>query len=266
MSRSITDYVRLLVSLLPKGKAWNKEPDSNLAEILYGFAAELKRVEDRMEDLTTEARVTTTSELLDDHERDFGLPDQFSDTLATDAQRVDAIHAKLIATGRQNKQYFVSIASALGYDVIIVEHSPAWCGIVRCGDRCGGLQMMHYWSTVIDYSNSLCDYLQAGDAAGDSLARLPLMSNLVGLFDKYRPSQTMNLYTFYGASFSSAFGPSIDSMPGTDFAAYWSAGNFNRAFNLSFSIDRNVDLSSYFTGAFDRGFSSAFDVFYYAYS
>lgn len=266
MPRTILNYKELLKSLLPIGKLWNKEQNTTIDDIMYSFAKELTRVEQRMEDLQSEAIIDTTDELLSDHERDFGLPDEFTDSSVTEDERRSIVKAKLLATGRCDKGYFIDIATTLGFDIIIIEFNAARCGLATCGDPCGSIENTFYWATAIEYSNADTEFAIVGDfVAGDYLARIPLMTNLIGMFNKYKPAQTLDMYTLYGGDFDSAFGPDYNSLPdkGEVLFKYWGQ-SFSRAFNSNFAIDRSVDLTDYFQGSMDRSFSNAFSVFYYA--
>jgi uncharacterized protein YmfQ (DUF2313 family) len=82
MTELISKYLRLLQSLLPWGKAWNREEDSVLTQLLTGQAVEFARVETRSRELAVERDVRTSTELLGDYEEELGLPDLcFTSTL-----------------------------------------------------------------------------------------------------------------------------------------------------------------------------------------
>lgn len=68
-------YLSQLISLLPPGDALAREPGSVLERLLSVPAAELARVDGRVEALLTESDPARTTEMLADWERALGLPD-----------------------------------------------------------------------------------------------------------------------------------------------------------------------------------------------
>lgn len=68
-------YLSQLISLLPPGDALAREPGSRLERLLSVPAAELARVDGRVEALLTESDPARTAEMLEDWERALGLPD-----------------------------------------------------------------------------------------------------------------------------------------------------------------------------------------------
>src|ERR1035437_9659605 len=74
--RSGDDYGEALLSLLPQGLAWPRLGDSTLVKVVYGFAQSMGYADDRAADmLETESDPRKTDEMLDDWERNWGLPD-----------------------------------------------------------------------------------------------------------------------------------------------------------------------------------------------
>ncbi|MCA3359217.1 MAG: DUF2313 domain-containing protein [Roseomonas sp.] len=68
-------YLSQLIALLPPGDALAREPGSVLARLLSVPAAELARVDGRVEALLLESDPARTTEMLEDWERALGLPD-----------------------------------------------------------------------------------------------------------------------------------------------------------------------------------------------
>ncbi|MFN7306457.1 MAG: putative phage tail protein, partial [Acetobacteraceae bacterium] len=68
-------YLSQLIGLLPPGDALVREPGSVLERLLSVPAAELARVDGRVEALLTESDPARTAEMLADWERALGLPD-----------------------------------------------------------------------------------------------------------------------------------------------------------------------------------------------
>ena len=262
--RTLAEYVKLLQSLLPKGKAWNRaaetissslglgliglglgglggglvsQESSVLAEFLTGEAEEFVRVDERSDTLLKERDTRYASELLEDHELDLGLPDECSSALLTVAERRQSAHSKFIAVGRQNPAYFIELAIVYGWNVTIVEFSPFWCGLGESGDPCGDQENIFYWQVIIDATEGNIIYFTSGGGeSGDLLVYLPGIEEMLCRLNQLKPAHTVMFYNFEGPEFDRAFSPAFDSIPS--------------------------GASTYLEGAFWREFSTAFDVHY----
>lgn len=252
MARSAENYLRLLQSLLPRGRAWNREEDSNLTEFLYGEAEEFARVEERSNSLLQERDTRKTSELLVDHENDLGLPDECSDPDATIQERRFIAHTKLITLGGQNPQYFIDLAEAYGWTITITEYSPFWCGIHGCGDPCGDQWVIFYWNVTINFGGGEIIYFTCGSSeCGDPLAYIPGTSSLICMLNKYKPAHTVLTFDYDGPGFDTGFDSGFDSMPSGN--EDYLTGGFSKGFSLGFDVCLG--------GGFSKdGFDSGFDV------
>lgn len=281
MARSTQEYIELLQALLPKGPVWNRDPDSTLTNTLYAFAAELARLEGRVEDLLTDANTLNVSELLGEYEADFGIPDECVERAGTVVRRRELVHAQLLAMGGQHSAYYESIATGLNRILYPVQFGPFWAGADVAGDPCGEQKTIFYWAAVFGYHNGFVDWFEVGDeCAGDLLGDFPLISQLMCMLERHRPAQTVILYYFYGPEFNTEFSCGFNAMPRTQsvwregpfadafdgdeidtyfldaggMVAYWS-GSFGREFcSVESDVYKGVDLASYFMGAFGYGF------------
>lgn len=132
-----TDYLRQMQALLPPGPAWPKDDDALLTRMLGALAAELSRVDGRVQKLVDEDDPRMAAELLLDWERVAGLPDAcvaLSGQTQSIAQRRAALVARLTMLGGQSKAYFIALAASLGYTVTITEFRPFRAGQSRSGD------------------------------------------------------------------------------------------------------------------------------------
>jgi uncharacterized protein YmfQ (DUF2313 family) len=121
IARTSDDYAALLLALLPPGRAHTAE-DQGLSEALAGFGVEWARVEGRLLDLIEELDPTTATELLDAWERNFGLPDSCDPSPpVTDADRRDALKARLIARNGSQPAIIREVINAAGYDGLGIE-------------------------------------------------------------------------------------------------------------------------------------------------
>lgn len=119
-----TVWTRVLKALLPPGRLWNLDPDSELSRTLAAAADELARIDARARTLLDEANPLTTTELLPDFERALGLASEGSL-----AERRGRVVALLVRRQRFRPVDFkVALAPILGLaaeDVEVIERTRA---------------------------------------------------------------------------------------------------------------------------------------------
>src|SRR3972149_2523666 len=150
MSRDQAQYTKLLKGLQPTGRAWSRS-SGTIPELLSGLAAELARVDGRVDDLLDERDSRTVTELIDELEAEWGLPDECLGSSSDIAERRASILAKIRAIGGLSPAYYIAIAAALGYTITIEEFTPAWCGLAVAGDPCGDQGVLFYWMVNVHY-------------------------------------------------------------------------------------------------------------------
>lgn len=240
MARTGEEYKLLLQSLLPKGRFWTKAVSSVLAQLLWGLGEEYSRVEERAEDLITEAHPRTSIELLTEWETEFGIPEEGQSLGATTEERQNEIYAKLIAVGQQDKGYFEDIAAALGYTVSVTENSPSWAGVVKAGEELGGDYVLFYW--LIDIS--VLEGMKVN------------ITTLINYITERKPGHTTVLFRFVGVGYNRGFGRGFDAIPWND-NSWWEL-EYGRGFDNGFTNAYDYD-GVRLTGGFDRQFSIGFD-------
>ncbi|MFN7128952.1 MAG: YmfQ family protein [Brevundimonas sp.] len=121
---SASDYLDQLKALLPSGAAFTRDAGSRLNSLLAGLAEELARVDQRGADLMVQTDPRAVTELLDDWERSWGLPDGCVTASPTPAGRRLALHQRVASLGGQSRSYFVGLSALLGYDVGVDQFEP----------------------------------------------------------------------------------------------------------------------------------------------
>ncbi|MEQ5769997.1 DUF2313 domain-containing protein [Halomonas sp. H33-56] len=135
MGMNADQYRDQMAALLPIGAAWPRELGSRLMRLLRSLAEEPARVDQRAVELLREADPRRALEMLDDWERNYGLPEVCSGIgEQTLQQRRDALVSKIVTTGGQSRGYFIGVAEALGYAITIEEFRPFRVGMNRVGD------------------------------------------------------------------------------------------------------------------------------------
>ena len=150
MSYTASDYLQALLNYLPHGKLWDdlRVPGSGLYELLDACAQTFARFDNRCDDLRLELDPRYTIQLLNDWEAFAGLPDECAVGLATTLQtRHFDLVSKLTQPGGQTPAFYISLATAMGYTIQIINYKPFVCGFSQCGID----QLMDYGHQVRDY-------------------------------------------------------------------------------------------------------------------
>lgn len=183
MRATVADYETLLTGEPPQGL---RPPGPALAgdpALLAAFAPSYARAHNRALDLLDEADPTTTQQMLADQEREWGLPDDCAQSVASTLQgRRAALVEKRTSRGGATLAYLKAVALRLGYDVDIVEHRPFICGLGRCGDALNGGHAIRRYILVTVRGPRITLFRagasQCGDALGSIAAATDLMCRL----------------------------------------------------------------------------------------
>lgn len=135
----------IMQSLLPPGVAWNRDVDSELTALLRALAYEYSRLKKRAADLIEEIDPRTTSEMIGDWERIYGLPDECA-TPTTLADRRTALLAKMRGNSAPTIANIVSLAEGVGYFINITEYRRA--DMFTCGSACSDALYTSQWMFV----------------------------------------------------------------------------------------------------------------------
>ena len=145
--------------------------------------------------LIDEADPRVTSELLSDWERVLGLPDSCAGTaLVTVSQRRDRLLDKLRKVRGQSRQFYIDMATRLGYaGVTVTEFRPMTCSD-PCNMSVNGEDWRFAWQ--VNTANALPIYsAQVGDPCNSPL-RSWKSSELLCRLNKLKPAHTLVLMNY----------------------------------------------------------------------
>lgn len=188
------EYREALAALLPTGPAWPREPQAGLMALLQGFAQELARLDQRAAVLIDEAFAPSTSELLPDWERVFGLPDPCVTVAQTVAERRQALLGRMSAIGRQSPAFFIDLASRLGYSVTVEEFHSA-SEATAAGISFTGSQWAHIWRVHVAASVGVRFFAVGSGAVGEPLSSWGNEA-LECQFNRFKPAHTQVLFAY----------------------------------------------------------------------
>lgn len=149
--------------------------------------AVLDRIASSAEQLLRILSPATAGVYLVDWERVLGVTPA---TDATVAERISECLYRLRAQGRLDKQYYIDLASAIGYDISITELKPLMAGWMQAGDRVLANAVRWIWQVTID--GGFTQYARAGAmAAGDPIMWFRDKAKLVAMLEELKPAHTM---------------------------------------------------------------------------
>lgn len=198
---SAAAYQSQLAGLLPRGRAWPRDNDSSLMQLMQAEADELARVDGRVSDLFEEVDPLTTLELIEQWEHVAGLPDACIAAPDSIAERRAAIHARITGIGGQTRAYFIGLAATLGFAITIDEFRPFRAGS-RAGQRLYNDAWAHVWRVNVQPAaidgglGVTLRYFRAGrSAAGERLVGFGSL-DLECIFRRAAPAHTTVIFAY----------------------------------------------------------------------
>ncbi|MCP1376054.1 YmfQ family protein [Dyella lutea] len=165
---SVDDFHGALRALMPRGRVWNKDPDSVQDRTIGCFAPSYQRNSLAALNLVADAFPATALDLVPEWQATLGLPDPCAGNAPTLIQQRQQIVARLTDSGGQSAPYFIGLAAQLGYTVTITNDAPFRCGQSRCGQHLGDQDWFFFW-TVTAPSYTTTPFLAGQSTAGDPL-------------------------------------------------------------------------------------------------
>jgi len=159
-------YQAQLLSLLPVGKAWSQ--DSSISNLFGGMAEEFSRVDTQADAIATESLPSQVTQLIDEWEAEYGLPDDSTDSATALQERRNAVVQKYQQYGSQSREFLIAMSAALGFDLTIIEYTETTFGGEFGGDFYGT-----DWAFVVQANISTLNVDQASiDRLEQMLRRL----------------------------------------------------------------------------------------------
>jgi len=206
LRRSGDDYTQALLSLLPVGQAWPREPDSTLSMTCDGLAQYYGYVDGRAADLLEiESDPRKTIELISDWERAWGLPDPCFASPQTLEQRRRILVLWMTWMGGQSRKYFTDLMAWLGYTIEIQEFAPFMCGISQVGDTrsredaeagkhfrwyIGPAEQRFYWTVQVGQVGLNWFRAGSGQAGVEHHLEFQIPEEAVCLLQRWKPAHT----------------------------------------------------------------------------
>lgn len=163
------EYRDALAGLLPTGAAWAKASDSTLMLLLMALGAEFERLNGRASQLLAETIPSSTTELLPDWERNFGLPEECVVAAQTVLERRMAFEAKLTSMGGQSRDFFIGLAATLGYGVVTIDEFTSLAAATAAGITFTGDDWAHTWRVNLSTGVHIVPFRVGAGSVGEPL-------------------------------------------------------------------------------------------------
>lgn len=192
---STADYRDALLSLLPRGRVWSREPGSVQYDLMSGFAPTFARLDARAQDLLFDAFPANTLELLPEWEATLGLPDPCDGEAQTIEQRRAQVLIKLFNGGGQTVGYYKAVLSRLGYaNATITEFAPFRANASVANSPLYGDAWWHVWN--INLPDLSVFYFSANiSTAGEPLLTVSTDAVFCAI-EAIKPAHTLVTYSF----------------------------------------------------------------------
>jgi uncharacterized protein YmfQ (DUF2313 family) len=189
-----SDYLNALLSLMPRGRVWPKDPSSVQAQALACFTPTFVRSNQDANDLLVDAFPPTSVDLLPEWESTLGLPDPCAGAQPTIQLRQKQVVARFTNSGGQSITYFVNLAKTLGYDITITQFAPFRFGQSNFGTLMYGNAWAFAWQ-VNAPGFSIEQFKFGADAFGEPFAYWT--NNILQCeLNSYAPAHTTPIFDY----------------------------------------------------------------------
>lgn len=191
----IDQYRDLILKLLPRGRAFTREADSDTYRFSEAMGTELSRVHARVRNLLyKELDPKTTSDLLEDFEFEYGLPDPCGGLSVNPAKRLDNLISRITSLGGQSADYFIDTLHDNGVDITVTYQKP-----FTAGDLAGSevKSNAYYYIWFVDIPDTQIYKFKAGlSHAGQPLVTSTSPESVVCFIERLKPAHTVAVYTY----------------------------------------------------------------------
>jgi uncharacterized protein YmfQ (DUF2313 family) len=157
-----------LLRLLPRGRAWPRDPASVMGQALATLVPSFERSASVASGMIADALPSTTDQLLPEWQETLGLPDPCAGPVQSTAQARAQVVARFTDGGGQSQAYMIAYAAALGYEIQIVQFASFRAGQSRCGQPLGGTDWSNTWQIVAP-STTATQFRCGASRCGDPL-------------------------------------------------------------------------------------------------
>lgn len=204
MPRTQEQFRKALADNLPQGEGLKAKGivGTVLYNLLYGLAYCYLQLDNRSNDLIDEMFPQTVIESLDEWEIEYGLPAPcYSGLSLTTEERQKILLAKFASVGGQNKDYYISIAADLGFEVTITEFNGARFTLDTYGDSSGtayGLTSHPYeWYVNVSGVDTIYAIYTTDRYSGTQYQKLGIDTSILEcVINELKPAHTQVIFNY----------------------------------------------------------------------
>ncbi|HZR34769.1 MAG TPA: putative phage tail protein [Nevskia sp.] len=145
---SADDFLGAFQALMPRGRAWPRDPDATQTKVLAALAKSPERTVIAANALLADAFPRAPVQLLPEWQDSLGLPDLCAGTSPTLDQQQAQVLARFVGVGSNTRLGYINFAANLGYSITIRYFAPFRCGRSHMGEPLGGQEWMSTWEVV----------------------------------------------------------------------------------------------------------------------
>lgn len=123
---TVADYTGALQNLLPKGRAWPRDPDAVQTAVVGALATSFQRVNVGANELIADAFPASSEYLLAEWQQTLGLPAEGTSLAPTVVGQQAQVIAALSAVGGASVAYFIGVAATFGVAISITQYRPTY--------------------------------------------------------------------------------------------------------------------------------------------
>lgn len=147
-SYSNADMLGALQALMPRGRAWPRDPNALQTKLLSGLAPSFQRVTTAAAGLLADAPPSAPVYLLPEWQETLNLPDPCAGSSPTLQQQQAQVLARFVGVGSNTQAGYIQFAANLGYTITVRYEAPFRMGVNGMGDPLGDQGWMFVWNVV----------------------------------------------------------------------------------------------------------------------
>lgn len=191
---NLSDYTNSLFKLSPPGLIFTGESDTNIYKLYSALSEELLRLEQKANDLVSEANPITMSDATTSRRLEVGLPDSCKGEPLTFQEKRNEVIAKWRATGYQTREYYLSVALAYGYQIKVYDKAYPSFKIGTTPINTIGFGDAWLLSWDVYYVGNDIAFFRGDMSLSEESLEVPITIPLDCILEKIKPAHTSIIY------------------------------------------------------------------------